>query len=88
MAPEILRYQRYDAKADLWSVGAILFEILAGRPPYGGGNQLALLRAIEAREAELPADVAARLGAPCRCACTLDWPPIPARPGPLGQAGA
>ena len=26
MAPEILQHQKYDAKADLWSVGAILFE--------------------------------------------------------------
>ena len=26
MAPEILLSQRYDAKADLWSVGAILYE--------------------------------------------------------------
>ncbi len=24
MAPEILRYEKYDAKADLWSVGAVL----------------------------------------------------------------
>lgn len=31
MAPEILFCQPYDAKADLWSVGAILFEMLVGR---------------------------------------------------------
>jgi len=36
MAPEILRFQKYDAKADLWSVGAILFELLTGRPPFHG----------------------------------------------------
>jgi serine/threonine-protein kinase ULK/ATG1 len=30
MAPEILQFLKYDAKADLWSVGAILFELLAG----------------------------------------------------------
>lgn len=29
MAPEILKMQRYDAKADLWSVGAILFELVS-----------------------------------------------------------
>lgn len=29
MAPEILLSQRYDAKADLWSVGAILFEAVS-----------------------------------------------------------
>lgn len=30
MAPEILQFQRYDAKADLWSVGTILFELVVG----------------------------------------------------------
>lgn len=39
-APEILQGQKYDAKADLWSVGAILFEMLAGKPPFGGANQV------------------------------------------------
>lgn len=28
MAPEILHFHKYDAKADLWSVGAILFELV------------------------------------------------------------
>ena len=36
MAPEILSYQKYDAKADLWSVGTILYELLVGRPPFTG----------------------------------------------------
>lgn len=31
MAPEILRYQKYDEKADLWSVGTILFEMVTGQ---------------------------------------------------------
>jgi hypothetical protein len=26
MAPEILRYEKYDAKADLWHVGVVLYE--------------------------------------------------------------
>jgi serine/threonine-protein kinase ULK/ATG1 len=34
MAPEILRYERYDAKADLWSVGTVLYEMSTGRPPF------------------------------------------------------
>ena len=59
MAPEILRHQRYDAKADMWSVGAILYELVAGVPPYGGGNHVALLRDIDSRRASLPPSVAA-----------------------------
>ena len=30
MAPEILQFHKYDAKADLWSVGTILFELVVG----------------------------------------------------------
>lgn len=39
-APEILQGHKYGAKADLWSVGAILYEMLAGKPPFGGQNQV------------------------------------------------
>lgn len=34
MAPEILRYEKYNAKADLWSVGAVLYEMVVGKPPF------------------------------------------------------
>jgi len=47
MAPEILRHEPYDAKADLWSVGAILFELQLGRTPFSGANPLQLLANIE-----------------------------------------
>lgn len=48
MAPEILSYQKYDAKADLWSVGAVLYEMSVGRPPYRAQNHIELLKKIEA----------------------------------------
>ncbi|KAJ6464045.1 kinase-like protein [Mycena sanguinolenta] len=47
MAPEILRYQKYDAKADLWSVGAVLYEMAVGRPPFRAANHIDLLKKIE-----------------------------------------
>lgn len=50
MAPEILRYERYDAKADLWSVGTVLYEMTTGKPPFRAGNHVELLRKIEAAE--------------------------------------
>ena len=48
MAPEILRYERYDAKADLWSVGTVAFEMVTGKPPFKATNHVELLRRIEA----------------------------------------
>ncbi|KAK3954122.1 hypothetical protein QBC32DRAFT_96926 [Pseudoneurospora amorphoporcata] len=47
MAPEILRYEKYDAKADLWSVGTVLYEMVTGRPPFKASNHVELLRKIE-----------------------------------------
>jgi serine/threonine-protein kinase ULK2 len=47
MAPEILRYEKYDAKADLWSVGAVLFEMAVGKPPFRAQNHVDLLKKIE-----------------------------------------
>ncbi|KAI9369774.1 hypothetical protein BJX61DRAFT_127976 [Aspergillus egyptiacus] len=46
MAPEILRYEKYDAKADLWSVGTVLFEMVVGRPPFRASNHIELLKKI------------------------------------------
>lgn len=48
---------RYDAKADLWSVGTVLFEMIAGRPPFNGENHIDLLRNIQRKAVRLPPDV-------------------------------
>lgn len=50
MAPEILNYQKYDAKADLWSVGTIAYEMVVGRPPFRANNHIELLKKIKAAE--------------------------------------
>ncbi|GJJ68172.1 serine/threonine-protein kinase ULK2 [Entomortierella parvispora] len=47
MAPEILRYEKYDAKADLWSVGTVLYEMCTGKPPFRAQNHVELLKRIE-----------------------------------------
>ncbi|CAI0469844.1 unnamed protein product [Linum tenue] len=46
MAPEIIQNKKYDAKADLWSVGAILFQLVTGRPPFQGNSQFQLFQNI------------------------------------------
>lgn len=47
MAPEILRYEKYNAKADLWSVGAVTYEMVVGKPPFKANNYVELLKTIE-----------------------------------------
>lgn len=47
MAPEILRLEKYTAKADLWSVGAVLYEMVSGKPPFRAANHVQLLALIE-----------------------------------------
>jgi serine/threonine-protein kinase ULK/ATG1 len=47
MAPEVLEGRKYDAKADLWSVGTILYEMLFSRPPYMANNILELTQKIK-----------------------------------------
>ncbi|KAH3901635.1 related to Serine/threonine-protein kinase ATG1 [Saccharomycodes ludwigii] len=47
MAPEILSYQKYNAKADLWSVGAVLYEMCCGKPPFRANNHMELLKKIK-----------------------------------------
>lgn len=59
MAPEILRYEKYDAKADLWSVGTVLYEMVTSKPPFRAANHVDLLRRIEKGEDRIkfPEDV-------------------------------
>jgi serine/threonine-protein kinase ULK/ATG1 len=68
MAPEILRYEKYDAKADLWSVGAVLYEMSVGKPPFRAMNHIELLKKIEHTKAikfpdEDPSGAGAKNGA-------------------------
>ncbi|XP_062097021.1 serine/threonine-protein kinase ATG1t [Humulus lupulus] len=47
MAPEVLAFQRYNEKVDMWSLGVILFELLNGFPPFNGRNSFQVLKNIK-----------------------------------------
>lgn len=47
VAPEILEGQKYDQRADMWSVGVILYILLGGYPPFIENTQRELFRKIK-----------------------------------------
>jgi serine/threonine-protein kinase len=47
MAPEQLEGREADARTDIWALGCVLFEMLAGRRAFEGNSQAGLIAAIE-----------------------------------------
>ena len=70
MSPEQLRGQEVDHRADLWSLGVVLYEMLAARRPFPGEHAQSVVYAILNTEvpplpsarAEVPADLARAVG--------------------------
>jgi hypothetical protein len=46
MAPEVLEGKEADARVDIFALGAMLYEMVAGRRPFGGESQASLIAAI------------------------------------------
>jgi serine/threonine-protein kinase len=54
MAPEQAIGGALDRRADVWAIGAILYHLLAGKPPYDADNQMATLRLLTSGRPPLP----------------------------------
>lgn len=54
MAPEVVRGDAYDFAVDWWSLGAIGFDMLTGKPPFGGGNHAKIQQNILKQKLVLP----------------------------------
>ena len=56
VAPEVLAAKAYDAKADMWSLGVIIYMLLCGFPPFfdAQGNQKRLYKLIKLGKYRFP----------------------------------
>jgi len=54
MSPEIVKNKSYTVKADLWSIGMILYEMLIGKPPYKASNHYELIKKIDTQAIIIP----------------------------------
>lgn len=54
MAPELLHKDKYSFKADIWSLGTCIYELLISKPPFLGYNKENLIQKIEYGFFEIP----------------------------------
>lgn len=71
-SPEAIRGEGLDARSDLYSTGVVLFELLAGRPPFAAANLAGLLAQHLHAPPPTPRRAPSRLVALCVAAIAKD----------------
>ncbi|GMF06141.1 unnamed protein product [Ambrosiozyma monospora] len=54
MAPEIIKGEKYDSQCDWWSLGAVMFDMLTGSPPFTGNNNKKIMDKIVSQKVKYP----------------------------------
>jgi len=54
MAPEQALGKTVDRRADVFSLGAILYHLISGKPPFEGANQLEILHRLTSKQPPMP----------------------------------
>lgn len=57
LAPEIARYENIDGRADLFALGVVLYQLLAGQHPVQGASVMEAIFRFEEKEVPLPSSL-------------------------------
>ncbi|XP_069493468.1 protein kinase C gamma type [Ambystoma mexicanum] len=66
IAPEIIAYQPYGKSVDWWSFGVLLYEMLAGQPPFDGEDEDELFQSIMEQTVSYPKSLSREAVAICK----------------------
>ncbi|XP_016413365.1 protein kinase C gamma type-like [Sinocyclocheilus rhinocerous] len=66
IAPEIVVYQPYGKAVDWWSYGVLLYEMLAGQPPFDGIDEEELFQSIMEQSVSYPKSLSREAVAICK----------------------
>jgi serine/threonine protein kinase len=54
IAPEVIKGEIYDSRCDWWSLGAVMFDMLTGQPPFTGNNNKRIMDKIVTQKIRYP----------------------------------